>query len=109
MLTIEHANGDGAQHRRELFGSRYNSSKFYHWLRSRGFPDDLGLAVLCGGCNQSSHQNGGVCPHDDPDPERMTSLDPDVIRTRVAWLERQLERQYSLLLPFAQGARTTQS
>lgn len=43
-LTIDHMNGDGANHRKQL----KNPSKMYQWLRSNGYPD--GFQVLCMNC-----------------------------------------------------------
>jgi hypothetical protein len=58
-LTIDHVNGDGASHRRELFGSsRTSGTMFYRWLTEQGFPD--GYQALCVRCN-SSKSNGERC------------------------------------------------
>jgi hypothetical protein len=48
-LTIDHVNGDGAEHRAEL-GNR-GGTFIYHWLVVNGFP--AGFQVLCGPCNRS--------------------------------------------------------
>lgn len=93
MLTIEHSNGDGAAHRLQTFGVRTIGATFYRWLVAEGFPDDLGLSVLCGSCNQFSHHNQGVCPHQDPSPAHLTSTDAAVINARIAWLNSQLEAE----------------
>lgn len=52
-LTMDHVNGDGREHREELFGSNRggNTFNFYHWLITSGFPD--GFQTLCMPCNQS--------------------------------------------------------
>lgn len=51
-LTIDHIEGNGADHRRELFGnSRKAGEKFYVWLVREGFPD--GYQTLCHLCNNS--------------------------------------------------------
>jgi len=57
FLTIDHVDGDGADHRRELGvkGVRYA------WFIQNGFPK--GFQVLCANCNFGRHINGGVCPH----------------------------------------------
>ena len=45
-LAIDHINGDGAKHRKEI-GT--GSAKFYGWLKRNGYPD--GFQVLCYNCN----------------------------------------------------------
>lgn len=55
-LTIDHVNGDGAQHRLELFGDPQGASatQFYFWLIQNGFP--AGFQVLCRPCNISKRR-----------------------------------------------------
>lgn len=61
FLTIDHINGEGANHRRELFKSRDKcGQKFYRWLIKNDFPP--GYQVLCFNCNYGKHING-TCPH----------------------------------------------
>jgi hypothetical protein len=51
-LTIDHINGDGARHRRELFGTNAGDTyPFYVWLVRQGFPP--GYQTLCHTCNLS--------------------------------------------------------
>lgn len=51
-LTIDHVAGNGADHRRELFGStRGSSGKWYAWLVAEGFPNEY--QTLCRRCNRS--------------------------------------------------------
>ena len=51
-LTIDHIDGSGAQHRKELFGGRQIAgTRFYSWLIQRGFPP--GYQTLCLPCNRS--------------------------------------------------------
>lgn len=61
-LTIDHSNGDGASFRRghgyvrddtNKPQSSFTGLKFYSWLKKNGFPQDLGLRVLCWNCNCS--------------------------------------------------------
>lgn len=57
-LTIDHANGDGAQFRQKMAnksGRRYSfgGQTFYLWLEKQNYPRDLGLRVLCWNCNCS--------------------------------------------------------
>lgn len=55
-LTIDHVNGDGAEHRRAMGNS--GGTHFYHWLVVNGFPP--GFQSLCGPCNQSKGR-GPAC------------------------------------------------
>jgi hypothetical protein len=57
-LTIDHVNGDGREHRRELFGASGCGHQFYVWLIAEDFPP--GYQVLCQPCN-SSKGNGQHC------------------------------------------------
>jgi hypothetical protein len=50
-LTIDHVNGDGKQHREQVFGRQQAGPHFYRWLISNGFPE--GFQVLCLSCNNS--------------------------------------------------------
>lgn len=65
QLTIDHINGDGAEHRRQMYGHRpkykagfEGSASFYRWLIKQGFPP--GYQTLCRGCN-SSKRGGERC------------------------------------------------
>jgi len=49
LLTIDHMNGDGANHRRQLRSN--DPSKVWSWLRRNGFP--AGFQTLCNPCNVS--------------------------------------------------------
>lgn len=62
FLTIDHINGDGANERRELYGSQSGSS--YGWfmkLRREKVRDDL--RVMCWNCNFAVYRLG-ACPHE---------------------------------------------
>jgi len=66
FLTIDHEDGNGADHRRSMTakGRNYRDAtgyKTYRWLKNNGYPP--GFRVLCANCNHGSHRNGGVCPH----------------------------------------------
>jgi len=50
-LTIDHVNGDGAEHREELFGDPKQNHGFYRWLVRNGFP--AGFQTLRFPCNRS--------------------------------------------------------
>jgi hypothetical protein len=62
LLTLDHKNGDGAEHRRAL-GHGKASSRVYAWAEENGFPDLL--QAMCWNCNNGRYHNGGVCPHKD--------------------------------------------
>jgi hypothetical protein len=50
-LSIDHINGNGAEHRRELkrtTGGSTGGHDFYRWLKNNNFPD--GYQVLCMNC-----------------------------------------------------------
>lgn len=57
FLSVDHINGDGAEHRRQIGGS----AQLPRWLIQNGFPE--GFQILCHNCNMAKHINGGVCPH----------------------------------------------
>lgn len=65
FLSLDHANNDGAAHRRSL-GYRRNgdgaSSSTLRWLKANGYP--AGFQVLCMNCNFGKAINKGVCPHE---------------------------------------------
>ena len=54
FLTIDHINGDGAEHRKQIKGN------LYLWLIQNNFPD--GFRILCMNCNWSIGMRG-YCPH----------------------------------------------
>lgn len=58
FLTIDHINGDGNKHRKEIGKA---GSGFYKWLIDNQFPD--GFQLLCHNCNMGKHLNNGICPH----------------------------------------------
>lgn len=59
VLSIDHINGGGCAHRRELKarGERFG----YSWLKENGYP--AGFRVLCLNCN-FARGNYGYCPHE---------------------------------------------
>jgi hypothetical protein len=59
FLTLDHVNGGGNQHRREL---NVRGKHFFEWLVRHGFPNDPPLRVLCMNCNWSLGRLG-YCPH----------------------------------------------
>lgn len=67
FLTIDHIDGNGAEHRREMAGEtglEYSQAgaRTYRWLRKNNYPE--GFQVLCANCNCGKHWSGGVCPHE---------------------------------------------
>ncbi len=62
FLTIDHVNNDGAEHRRQLFGTskQIGGSRLYRVLKKQGFPP--GFQVLCFNCNVAKGFFG-ECPH----------------------------------------------
>ena len=55
-LQLDHINGGGTQHRKELRGSK----KFYAWLKRNNYPKILQL--LCANCHQAKSR-GQPCQH----------------------------------------------
>lgn len=56
FLTIDHIDGNGNAHRREI-----KRADLILWLWQHGMP--AGFRVLCFNCNAGRYRNGGVCPH----------------------------------------------
>jgi hypothetical protein len=66
-LTMDHVNGDGATHRKELAGRN-----LMVWLHVNNFPS--GFQVLCMNCNFSAgHHPSNICIHQ---RERLTTQSP---------------------------------
>ncbi len=57
FLSIDHINGHGNEHKRQIGGS----DKLYRWLIKNNFPE--GFQILCYNCNLGKARNNGVCPH----------------------------------------------
>jgi len=57
VLNLDHINGGGCQHEKEL-GSL--GTNLYTHVRSLEYPP--GYQVLCSNCNIGKHHNDGVCP-----------------------------------------------
>ena len=72
FLTIDHKNGDGAAHRREL-GKRAKGRYFYKEIKRLGFSKDR-YRLLCFNCN-ISRGFYGYCPHR-PDDKSTVSHRP---------------------------------
>jgi hypothetical protein len=64
FLTLDHAMNDGKAHRTSL-GGKCNGPRFYKWLADHGYPQHLGLRVLCLNCNWARHWSPDKrCPHE---------------------------------------------
>lgn len=59
FLTLDHVNNDGYLQRKDE-GMSYTN---YSLLKSKGYPKDPVLQVLCYNCNNGKRVNGGICPH----------------------------------------------
>lgn len=64
FLCLDHVDGMGAAHRKELTGdwSRGAGSRTYRWIAANGFPKE-GFRILCHNCNCARGMRG-VCPHE---------------------------------------------
>lgn len=63
VLSIDHPNMDGAEHRRSL--KIIGGNNFYRWLRREGYPD--GYRVLCFSCNLADYlERKSECLKQDP-------------------------------------------
>lgn len=60
FLVIDHINGHGNEHRKQIFGRLQGGYAFYRWLVKQGYPP--GFQVLCSNCNMSKAKHG-VCVH----------------------------------------------
>jgi hypothetical protein len=59
LLTIDHINNDGAEHRK--INNIKGGTSFYRWIVRNNFPKDI-LQILCFNCNCSKGFLG-YCPH----------------------------------------------
>lgn len=60
FLSIDHVDGNGAAHRKQLKLERRGGGDFYYWLKRNKFPK--GFRVLCMNCNFATGRFG-ICPH----------------------------------------------
>lgn len=63
FLTVEHLNGGGGKHRKEVGGG----AGVYRWIIRHGFP--ASITVLCWNCNCA--KRFGICPHETKRREAM--------------------------------------
>lgn len=65
FLTLDHIDGSGGKHRKELRGgdgySGGGGGRLYSWLKKNSYPQ--GYRVLCWNCNAAIGMFG-VCPHE---------------------------------------------
>lgn len=61
FLTIDHIDGNGNKHRRQLKKSKTDSSNMYIWLIQNNYPK--GFRVLCMNCNWVTRHDK-KCPHE---------------------------------------------
>lgn len=61
FLTIDHINGGGNKHRRDLGMKNVAGVNFYSWLKRNDFP--TGYQVMCFNCNCGRSRVRGECPH----------------------------------------------
>lgn len=62
FLTLDHVNGGGNQHRKEIGkGTPCSSDQMMRWVVDNNFPDTM--QILCYNCNCGRHRGGGTCPH----------------------------------------------
>jgi len=59
FLTVDHIDGLGDQHRKEI--GKQGSNSNYIYLRRGNFPP--GIQMLCYNCNFARKNFGGICPH----------------------------------------------
>jgi hypothetical protein len=83
FLTIDHTNGDGAEHRKAS-GLGRGGSSLYQWLHTNGYP--TGFQVLCYNCNCAKSART-ACPHAHYTPH-LSPTDLAAIVARAEELER---------------------
>lgn len=49
ILTLDHINNNGNEHRKQLFNKHIGGYNFYQWVKKNNFPPDY--QVLCHNCN----------------------------------------------------------
>lgn len=77
FLTIDHINGGGNKHRKEVTG---HGTHFHIWLEKNGYPE--GFRVLCANCNTSMGFHG-YCPHGNLEPVARVIPGPPRIKAAV--------------------------
>lgn len=64
VLTLDHLDGDGAQHRKAIGIVRSDSAIIYRWIIRNNFPDKPRFTVLCKSCNSSKGRGLACRKHD---------------------------------------------
>lgn len=59
-LSIDHINGKGAEHRRNLAKEGKTGKTLYKWLKDRNYPK--GYQTLCMNCQYIKRQENKECP-----------------------------------------------
>ena len=77
FLTIDHINGGGNTHRKEIGGGR----AIYYWIIRNNFP--VGFRILCMNCNWATGQYG-QCPHE-TERERTRQDITEYYRQLAGW------------------------
>lgn len=89
FLHLDHGFGNGAEHRRQLKAIGIDGGTgFYCWLKKNGWPDDLGLQVLCSNCDFGK-KTGQCCPHEN---SPVTPIE-DLLYRRSISTTKQLENE----------------
>jgi hypothetical protein len=67
FLTIDHINGNGAEHRRQIGGTqKFSGLLFYEWIIANNYPE--GYQVLCSNCNTAKRNSiAKFCPVHHPE------------------------------------------
>jgi hypothetical protein len=91
LLTLDHVDGDGASHRREIHKGKKRATgrvpsgeSLYRWLKTHKYPANVFIRVLCFNCNCGRNVNKGICPHCDGYPRRL-----GVVKNTLALIRRQ--------------------
>lgn len=101
FLTIDHVNGGGNAHRREMGKSGTDTTAVLRWLKRNGFPKD-GFQCLCQNCN-SAKAFFGYCPHTGGKPGQT----PPMPQVKVMPDEQvQKEAQAGNVVPIDQARRS---
>ena len=77
FLSIDHKNGNGNKHRREI-----GSHDIYHWLKKNNYPE--GFQFLCFNCNMGKYTYS-VCPRDKEDFEREFEAKHKTADSKCKW------------------------
>jgi len=79
-LTIDHVDGGGEKHKREMGFS--TSTQFYRWLKKNNYPE--GFQVLCFNCNCGKHAYS-VCPHNKDIFEKESEAKHKIAANKSIW------------------------